>query len=964
MLHRNFKLLNKKVVFEQNCEIFEYEHIKTGANIYHIKTDDKNKVFSIGFKTLVDNSKGIPHILEHSVLCGSEKYNIKKPFVELMKGSLATFINALTYRDLTVYPISSQNDEDFIDLMNIYLDAVLAPNAIKDEEIFMQEGWHYELNEDRLVRNGVVYNEMKGVYSNPYSILEYKTSELLYTNGYKYVSGGNPDVIPELTYDEFISYYEKYYHPSNSCVVLIGDIDLDVIFPIINGYFSKYNKINVIKEINKTIPLEKPIEAIDTYNITEHESEENKTFLNISYMIDESTNKTKGLAFKVLSSVLFNSQASYIKNTLLSQRLCGNIYANYDDYKSQSNFTITVCNINPEDKNKIIKIIDDSLNYIVKNGIDESILNSIINSSEFNIKEIKDSYMPYNINRAISLIKSWNYDKVSAINSLDYKESFEIVRQWIKEEKFTSLIKDYLINNNQKVTLLLKPEKNKAIKDNENDIKRLEQYKQNLSKQQLDELINKTNKLKERQIKGDSKEELECMPRLGLKDINKEARCFNVIDEVVNGIRTLSYIKDTNSITYSKLKFDISCLDKEEIQYANLLCSLLRLINTEKYSFQDLDIMSMTYTGGLDFSISAVDDFENSDKTSRYLDVSFKFLNKNLKVTIELLEQIIFSTKFDDVNRIYQIIMIFKNRLNMSIVSDGHKTVFNRLNSMFSNQGIVSEIVGGVSCLEFINNIIDIYHNNSDEIIDNIKKVYKKIFIKNDVILTVIGQKNDRDMLVNSIKNIVEKLPTVEERNIVKLSLLPQHKEAFKSNSNVQYVGQAISYKKYDYKFTGPLLVTTTILKTDYLWNTIRVLGGAYGAMCQVSPTGTIVLVSYRDPQLTKTLEAYKGLANYIRNLVVDETLLTKYIIGTIKDLDHPMLPEQEGNVAITNYLSNYSNEMRQQIRDEVLSTTKEDILNFVELLDKINEDRVISIIGNSNNIANKAKIFDVVYDI
>ncbi len=955
-ISNGFILSKSRAIPEAQSKIYEYMHAKTKARLIFVENEDNNKSFTIGFKTIPADSTGVAHIIEHSILCGSEKYNVKQPMIELIKGSLATFVNAITFPSMTIYPVASQNEEDLLNLSKVYLDSVFNPNLKKNPEIFMQEGWHYEIKDGELVRNGVVYNEMKGAFSNPMRTLHAKTSELLFDNCYHHVSGGHPDVIPELTYDKFLSFYNKYYHPTNSCSVLYGNVDIEQFLPLLNEYFSQYEYSEDDYSIVPTTVFNTPKYGEFTYSINENQSEEKNSYLKISYLIDRTHDRSVSLAFNILGRALIDSEASPIKSELLKRGLCSSIYSDYDDYKVQSTFSIVVSNINAEDKDEIIKIINEGILNAAQYGIDSEIMEATISNKEFELKEITG--IPC-IEKAECILRLWTCDPDLAVEGLSYEKDLSNIKKYYNHNGFKEFIKDSLIRNQTRVTVLLKPEKGLAAKKLQAEKENLRKYKENLSEKELLKIEEDFERVKKRQAYVDTPEQLKSIPVLKVSDIEKTNKSMPYFRKNIMGIDSITYYSYTNSIIYQNFKFKSDFFNEDEVKYLSLMSYLLGLMDTKNYNCQILDKEISSTLGGLNINTNAFTDMNNLEISHRYFNIEFKFLDFKVKKAADLISEIIFKTKFDNKDRLYQLIQTIKNNMERSMLSSGDSVAQKRMNSMLTVSGIYNELAGGISFYEFLVNLCDNFSEKSDEIINSLNNIKNRLFVKNGLIVSSVCEEENTEIIENTISEIGEYLILAGDKKPYALKLNEEKSEAISTTSNVQYVGKGYNFKKLGYSYNGALAVLKTMLYTDFLWNKVRVSGGAYGCFSIIDQDGSLLLCSYRDPQLRKTLEAYTLIPQYIENLKNDDFALNKYILGTVKNLDYPLLPESAGHVVTKNYITHNTDEMRQKIRDDILSVTYDDIKKYADLFSKAQDKNVSVTFGNAHVISENKEIFD-----
>ena len=960
-ISHGFILTKSRDIPEAKSKIYEYMHAKTKAKLIFVKNNDNNKSFTIGFKTIPEDSTGVAHIIEHSILCGSEKYNVKQPMIELIKGSMATFVNAITFTTMTIYPVASQNEEDLLNLSKVYLDSVFNPNLKTHPEIFMQEGWHYEIDGNELTRNGVVYNEMKGAFSNPMRTLTAKTNELLFDNTYRYVSGGHPDAIPELTYDRFLSFYNKYYHPTNSCSVLYGNADIEKFLPLLDEYLSQYEYSEEDYSITPTTAFDKPKFGEYTYSINEGQSEDKNSYLQISYLIDKTHDRAASLAFDIMGTALFDSEASPIKTELLKRGLCSSIYSDYDDYKVQSTFSIVVSNINAEDKNEIIRIINDGIIDAAQNGIRSDIMESVINNKEFELKEITG--MPC-IDKTECILRLWTCDPDLAVEALSYEKNLYNIKKYYNHSGFREFIKNCLIENQTRATVVLKPEKNLNAKKVAADKASLKEYMENLSADELAKIKADFEKVQARQRSVDSVEQLKSIPMLNLRDVgvkNKEMP-YDISDNM--GVETLKYYTDTNSISYLALRFKTDYLNEDEVKYVALLSEIMGLMDTENYSYNSLDREISNSLGGLDFSTIAYEDLKDTDISHRYFNVEFKFLEAKTQEAVNLVSEILFKTKFDNKERLLQLINTIKNNIERRMLLEGHNVAHKRMNSMLSVTGMYNELSSGISFYQFIVGICNNFDDKYDEISHNLTEIKNRILVKNGTIASFVCEEESDELVEAALTTIIGNLMLNGDKKPVALKLNDEKAEAISTTSNVQYVGKGYSFKKLGYDYNGAMAVLKNILYTDYLWNRVRVLGGAYGCFSTIDQDGSTLLCSYRDPQLKNTLKAYTGIDKYIENIKDDEFALNKYILGSVKNMDYPFTPESAGRYITKNYIIHNTDEMRQQIREEILTVTYDKIRKYADLYRQLNSKKVEVTFGNAQTISENNDIFDNIINI
>lgn len=966
-MYHGFRLLEEKDVKDINCYGRIFFHEKSGARLLQLQTEDDNKVFSISFRTPPNNSTGLPHILEHSVLGGSRKFPAKDPFIELAKGSLNTFLNAMTFPDKTMYPVASRNDKDFYNLMDVYMDAVFYPNIYNTPETFMQEGWHYEL-EDRnkdLVIRGVVYNEMKGAFSSPESILFRKIQESLFPDTpYGVESGGDPEVIPDLSHEEFLSFHKKYYHPSNSYIFLYGNGDiLEQLKYLDENYLSHFERI----ELDSRIPLQKPFESMREmtveYPAAEGEDLNDKTFMSMNFTVGKSTDPEIYLGFEILEHLLLETPAAPLKKALIDAGLGKDVLGKFDNSILQPAFSVVVKNTNEFEKERFKDIVLSTLQKLVKDGIDKEQVEASINIKEFELREADFRGYPKGLIYNIKCMDSWLYDEDPFMH-LSFEPALDKIKQALKTNYFENLIEKHLLDNPHSSLLMLKPEKGLSEAKAEELKRRLSEYKSSLSDGDIQEIISQTVRLKKRQETPDPKEALEAIPLLSLPDIERLAEVLPLAEDDVDGVKVLSHPMFTGGIVYLYLLFDTSYLPKELIPYAGLLSEVLGKSSTQDHGYGELSNEINIHTGGIDFNVEVYTQNGDSDKYYPKFIVRSKALAEKLPKLTGLIDEIIGGTRFDEKKRLIEIIRESKSRMEISMINQGHMVASRRVMSYFSDAGRYDELVNGINFYKFLAGLEKNADKSIEQVIDNLKKTSDYLFNRNNLLISVtadeVEYKKVRQLLPAFLDKLGDKrLESVRHR----FELVPEN-EGLMTQAKVQYCAKGYNFIKLGYSYSGALQVLRTIAGYDYLWNRIRVQGGAYGAFAGFSRSGNMYLASYRDPNLKNTLDVYDGTAGYLENFQADEREMTKYIIGTVSKLDFPLTPSMKADKAVTNYIAHITQEDIQRERDEVLNTKEEDIRKLSSMLrDTMAQDN-FCILGNESNIKQNKDIFKKLVDV
>ena len=958
--YHGFKLKEKRTLHEINAEALIFEHDVTKAKLIKLICDDDNKVFAIGFRTPPDNSTGVPHIIEHSVLCGSRKFDTKEPFVELVKSSLNTFLNAMTYPDKTIYPIASRNEKDFYNLMDVYLDAVFYPNIYKHEEIFMQEGWSYKLEnkDDELKYNGVVYSEMKGVYSSPDSYLYRQIPKIALSNTqYSNNSGGDPDYITDLSYEEFIAFHKKYYHPSNSYIFLYGDGDTDKELSFINdNYLKDFTYQEIDSEIKDEKEYESTREAVIEYGIGKDEDDKEKTYLNMNFIVDKSSNNELYFAFEILSHMLLTSSGAPLKKELLDKKVAKSVTGEYDNGMNQTMFTIIAKNSEESKKEEFKNIIFAKLEELVENGIDKDVIEASVNKVEFALREAESYGYPKGLIYYSKIMDSYLYGG-DPLCHLQYEDVFKKIRSEMFNGYFEGLIKKYILENKNISLIVMKPHKGLNEEKEAKLKEKLKDIKNKMSDEELEEVIAKGKKLLERQNTPDKKENLDKIPSLSLEDINKKAEIVPTELRRNNGTDIIYHGFNTNKIAYVSLNFKSKCIAAEDVSYIRLLSDIIGKLNTEKYDYVKLNNVVNINIGEVSFTPTAFNDYSGNDRGfNPYFSIKFKSLMNNTEKSLEIIEEIIMKTIYNDKERLKQIIGDLKSRLQSMIIQNGHMVTYRRMLSYLSDKGAYDEKLYGLSYYKFICSINDSIEKDDFSVADKLKETAEKIFNRENLIASFSGDEEDYNLVSKQIADFAGHLRNETVKSYSYDKKAGKLNEGILTQGEVNYVGKGGIFDRS--RYTGALNVLETILSYDYLWNTVRVKGGAYGVFSLFRRDGSAAFLSYRDPNINKTINAYDGVPGYLENFDVDEKQMTKYVIGTISKLDQPLSNSSKADHGDACYFSKITGNMIQREREQVINTDVTTIRGFKNLIESILSEQCICALGNENKIKNDS-IFD-----
>lgn len=958
-----YEILDEHRVEDVQSDGFILRHKKSGARIAILSNNDDNKVFYIGFRTPPEDETGVPHIIEHTTLCGSKKFPVKDPFIELAKGSLNTFLNAMTYPDKTVYPVASCNDQDFKNLMDVYLDAVFNPNITKYEEIFKQEGWHYELTgkDDELKINGVVYNEMKGAYSSPDEVLSSQIYRSLFPdNTYSKDSGGNPEYIPKLTYEAYLDFYHKYYHPSNSYIYLYGDMDVvERLEWLDKEYLSLYDYKKVNSEINKQPAFDEIKNVEAQYSITMDDSQENKTYLSYNRVVGDTLDEMLYQAFDVLDYALVSSPGAPVKQALIDAGIGDDVYGSYDAGILQPVFSFVAKNANASQADEFESIIENTLKEVVKTGINKEALLAGINSSEFKFREADFGQFPKGLLFGLNCLDSWLFDDMKPFIHLECLGTFAKLRKAVDTDYFEKLIQEYLLDNTHGSSVTVKPKRGLGNEREEALAKELSDYKASLSDEEIKKLIEDTEHLKKYQEEPSPDEDLRKLPMLTRADMKKNAMPFSNIEDELLDVKVVRHDIESNGIDYISFLFDAGDFAQSELGYLGFFTNALGLVSTEKYSYTDLANATNIYTGGISTGTASHPDIKDTNNFVFKFEVKLKVLEKNLDKALELMEQMLLSSDFTDTKRLGELVAQIKARLQANLSSSGHLVAAMRSMSSFSRYALYQDELKGIAFYRSICHIEKELSESPKSVSDKLAAIAKKLFARNRMLISFTGNNEAYGNAKPSLEKVIarfDKMSAIGNQAEVHFNTA---KEAFIDASQIQYVAKTGDFICEGYEYTGALRLLRIILSYDYLWINVRVKGGAYGCMNTFLRSGESYFVSYRDPNLSDTLDVYDRIPEYIKSFSPDERDMTKYIIGTFSALDTPMNPEAKGSRSLSAYLEGITYEQIQRERNEILNAQPEDIRRLADLVEAVLKKDSICVIGNENMIKESARLFE-----
>lgn len=959
-----YEVLEQRPLDDLHSEGCILRHKKSGARIAVIANDDDNKVFYVGFRTPPEDSTGVPHIIEHTVLCGSDKYPVKDPFVELVKGSLNTFLNAMTYPEKTIYPVASCNDKDFQNLMSVYMDAVFHPNIYKYQEIFKQEGWHYELEDEDspITINGVVYNEMKGAFSSADDVLQRQILNSLFPDTpYRNESGGDPDFIPDLTYEAYLDFHRRYYHPCNSYIYLYGDMDVaEKLRWLDEEYLSHYEKITIDSAIREQKPFAKPVELVKKYPISSTETEEDNTYLSYNLVVGTVLDKKLYLAFDILDYALVSAPGAPVKKALLDAGIGKDITGGYDSGTMQPIFSFIAKNANGSQKEEFLSVIRETLKQQVKDGIDKKALLAGINGSEFRYREADFGQFPKGLLYGIQCLDSWLYDDMQPFMHLEASETYRFLKEQVKTDYFEQLIQTYLLDNPHASVVVIEPEKGLNAKKEEQLAKKLAAYKESLSKEEIQQLIADTKHLKQYQEEPSPREDLEKIPMLCREDMKREAAPLINQEREVDGVTVIHHSMFSNGIAYLRFLFDIRDFAVEDIPYVGLLKYVLGYVDTEHYGYAELSNEINIHTGGIGCSFGVYPHMSGEEQMKVMFEVKTKVLMEELPEAGKLITEMIKTSVLSDEKRLLEILGQLKSRLQASLSSVAHSVASMRAMSYFSRAAYYQDAVGGILFEQKVADLAEHFEEKKADLIAKLEELTRKIFTPERMSVSVVCEEKDFVAVGREIGQLKQALYPSEGSTVRNLPplVLEQKNEGFTDASKVQYVARTGNFKRHGFEYNGALRILKVIMGYDYLWINIRVKGGAYGCMNSYMRNGDTYFVSYRDPNLEKTNEIYDGIPEYLENFTADERDMTKYIIGTISDLDTPLNPNAKGARSMTALLQGITQEDLQRERDEVIGATEKDIRALKDMIASVLEEHNLCVIGNEEKLNEQKELF------
>jgi Zn-dependent M16 (insulinase) family peptidase len=969
---------------EINTRARLYRHIQTGAQLLSMENDDENKVFGISFLTPPPDSTGVAHITEHSVLCGSRKYPVKEPFVELIKGSLNTFLNAFTFPDKTCYPIASQNLQDFYNLIDVYLDAVFYPRITP--ETLKQEGWHYELeaSDQTMVYKGVVFNEMKGAYSSPDNLLARYTQQSLFPdNAYGVDSGGDPACIPDLTYEEFKHFHDTYYHPSNSFIYFYGNDDPQKRFEVVHGYLKDFTRIEPAPGIRMQTPFKEPHHQVFGYDAGAPEAgaqdgdagEQKKGLVTINWLLEDNRDVEATLAHSILSHILVGTPASPLRKALIDSGLGEDLTGGgLEDELRQMTFSTGLKGIVPEDASKVEKLVLETLTTLARTVIDRDTVEASLNTVEFRLREMNTGSFPRGLALMLSALTTWLHGG-DPMTRLAFEAPLNAIKAKLaaNPRHFEALVEQSFLNNTHRTTVLLKPDAEANARTEAEERQRLDAARAAMTGADVQRVIEETRRLKELQSTPDSPEALATIPTLKLADLDRQNKLIplEVSEAVGTGTRLLYHDLFTNGIAYLDVGFDLRALAPEHLPYVTLFGRSLLELGTQTEDFVKLAQRIGRKTGGVHpASFTSTIQHSAGAQPAAWLFLRGKGTVAQAGDLINILRDVLLTAKLDNRERFRQIVLEEKAGQETGLVPAGHRVVNSRLRSHFTQADWAGEQMGGVSYLFFLRRLAEQVDKDWPAVLATLEAIRTKLLNRANAVVNVTLDRANWQTFQPVLNGFLASLPSgvpIPTGAPLPKEVPSQPASVWKAPSDgprgagpegltipaqVNYVGKGANLYKLGYSLSGSALVIVNMLGTTWLWERVRVQGGAYGGFALFDHrSGTFTFVSYRDPNLLGTLETYDNTPQFLRSVDLSEAEVAKSIIGTIGDLDAYQLPDAKGYTSMLRYLAGDTDADRQRLRDQILATTAADIRAFADVLDKVKAQGTVVVLGSDQAI-------------
>lgn len=954
MTTHGFELVREEYIDELNSNVRIYRHAKTGAELMSVLNDDENKTFGITFRTPPEDSTGVAHIMEHSVLGGSRKYQVKEPFVELLKGSFKTFLNAMTFPDLTMYPVATTNMNEFYNLVDVYLDAVFHPLITPNH--LDQEGWHLDLEKkgDDIIYKGIVFNEMKGQYSSPESLLYYATKESAFPdNAYKHNSGGDPKAIPDLDYEQFRSFHETYYHPSNARIFFYGDDPEEERLRLMDAYLKDFEAKEIESGVELQAPFSEPKQVTYPYSVDVDGANNDKSYVSVNWVLPESYDPELRMGLSVMSYAILGTAASPLRKKLVDSGLGDDVIGGgISGQMRQMTFSVGMKGVQTAVTPKVEALILEGLEELAANGIEKEQIESALNTIEFSLRENNTGSFPRGLALLFRSMSTWNYDQ-DPLQPLRFEAPLTAVKEKLAEhpEYLQELIRTYILDNTHRVTVFLEPDPELQQRWESEEKEKLAAIQAKLTDTQIDDIVATSEKLRELQATPDDPEALAAIPRLTLADLDKENKIIPIETSEANGADILYHDLFTNGIVYLEVGFNAHVLPADLLPYVKLFGQTLTQIGTETEDFVKLQQRIGRKTGGIHPSTFMAAKKE-ADDAALWLFLSGKSTVAQVDDMLAIIRDVFLTVKLDNQERFKQMVLRSKAGIESSLIPSGHSVVNRRIGSYFSESGWLAEKTGGIEYLFFLRQLAEDVENDWPAVLAKLEAVRSHLVNRNAMLCNVTLDAENWAIVEPKLRAFTTNFPAKDVHVQSWDWKRPLIAEGLTIPAQVNYVAKGANLYELGYQRHGSITPVTNYLRTTYLWEKIRVQGGAYGGLLSFnSTTGVFSFLSYRDPNLLKTVQNYDGAGEFLRR-DINEDELVKSIIGAISGMDGYQLPDAKGYSSMTRYLTNTTDEYRQQVRDEILGTTAADFKQLADVLDQLRDNGLVTVLGSGEAIA------------
>ena len=960
MIVYGFELIEERTIPEINSQAKLYRHVKTGACLLSVENDDENKVFGVAFATPPADSTGLPHILEHSVLCGSHTYPVKEPFKELRKGSLNTFLNAMTWPDRTAYPVASQNQVDLTNLTRVYLDAVFKPFITP--ETLQTQGWHYELEQPdaSLTYKGVVFNEMKGVYSSPDSLIGRYVKESLFPDTiYALDSGGNPAAIPDLTYEQFKAFYDRHYHPSNAFICCYGDDHSDDRLQLLDEYLAAYEPIEPAPEVALQPVIADTRRFVHGYDAGEAAEDSaaggnsKRGYVAVNWLVNDVTDIETTLALQILSHTLVSTQGSPLRKALIESGLGeGLTGGGYDNSLRQGTFSVGLKGIAPEDAGKVEQLILDTLASLEVDGIDPDMIAASLNTIEFRLREANTGSFPRGLVAMFEAVTMWLYGG-DLLAGLAFEAPLASIKAKASQDSryFERLMAEYLLANPHRTVVLLQPDPTARQQAEAVERARLDAARAAMSEAQVQEVMETMQRLKEHQDRPDTAEALATIPTLTLADLEREIRLIPLEVTTLNDAQVLTHDLFTNGIVYLDVGFNLQALPQRYLPYAELFGRLLLSMGTEKLDYVKLSQRIGKETGGIGRTTHTAT--RRNGQASTWLFLRGKSTLDKSQALLDILSDVLLTARLDNKERLRQIVLEEKAGLEAGLLPGGHGVVFRRLPAHYTPADWAAEKMGGVDYLLFLRELAQRIDADWPSVLADLEAVRQALIARKTMLVNVTLDQESYDAFQPKLAGFVASIPPGSG---VLASWTPEFAtgpEGLTIPAQVNYVGKAATLYDRGYQLHGSAFVAIKFVDNTWMWDRVRVQGGAYGGFALFDNySGALAYLSYRDPNLLGTLQTYDQAAGYLRQTPLTQGDVEKIIIGVVGQMDRYELPDAKGLTSMLRYLNGDTDALRQRLRNEVLGTTVSDLRAFAEQLEQVTQYGTVVVLGSEQAIS------------